>query len=141
MARPRVSAATRRLVFSRANHICEYCRGREDHGMDFFDVEHIIARAQGGSDNPENLALACGGCNGFKGAKLTSIDPETNSEASLFHPRQERWEDHFAWSDDQLQIVGLTPTGRATIALLQMNRIGLQNLRRALILMGLHPPT
>jgi hypothetical protein len=37
----------------------------------------------------------------------------------LFHPRRDRWSEHFAWND--LVLVGLTPIGRATVELLAMN--------------------
>ena len=37
----------------------------------------------------------------------------------LFNPRQQKWHDHFAVNG--ARIVGLTPTGRVTIALLQLN--------------------
>jgi len=39
-----------------------------------------------------------------------------------------------------LTLLGLTPTGRATIAALRLNREGVINLRRALKLEGKHPP-
>jgi hypothetical protein len=59
---------------------------------------------------------------------------------SLFHPREQRWDEHFAWNDDFTLMVGLTPMGRATIAALQLNRPGLVNLRRVLYAIGEHPP-
>jgi hypothetical protein len=58
----------------------------------------------------------------------------------LFHPREQRWEAHFAWNHDFTLILGVTPTGRATIAALQLNRPGLVNLRRVLYMVGEHPP-
>ncbi len=51
------------------------------------------------------------------------------------------WSDHFQWSDDDLQIIGITPTGRATVQLLKVNREGNINLRRLLKMAELHPPT
>jgi hypothetical protein len=60
---------------------------------------------------------------------------------SLYHPRQELWSEHFAWNDDFTVILGLTATGRATVETLQLNREGVVNLRRALYVMGEHPPT
>ncbi|HVG08313.1 MAG TPA: hypothetical protein VNM67_11445 [Thermoanaerobaculia bacterium] len=58
----------------------------------------------------------------------------------LFHPRRDRWNDHFIWSHDFTRVVGLTPEGRATVEALQLNRPGLVNLRRALFRCGEHPP-
>ncbi|GIL15393.1 MAG: hypothetical protein BroJett039_05660 [Chloroflexota bacterium] len=58
----------------------------------------------------------------------------------MYHPRQQRWRDHFAWSDDFTLIIGLTPIGRATIEALQMNRKPIINLRRVLYAMREHPP-
>jgi len=58
----------------------------------------------------------------------------------LYHPRRQKWTDHFAWSDDATLVIGLTPTGRATVEKLQLNRSGLVNLRRVLQAIGSHPP-
>jgi hypothetical protein len=38
---------------------------------------------------------------------------------TLYHPRRESWEDHFAL--EEFRLVGLTPTGRATVRVLAMN--------------------
>jgi len=58
----------------------------------------------------------------------------------LFHPREQSWDEHFAWNEDFTLILGLTPTGRATIEALHLNRSGLVNLRRVLYAIGEHPP-
>ena len=58
----------------------------------------------------------------------------------LFHPRRQRWRDHFAWDDTFTRIVGLTPAGRATVRELHLNRNGLVNLRRVLRMTSQHPP-
>lgn len=108
--------------------------------MQSFAVEHIIPLQAGGKNVLENLALACEGCNSHKHTKIQAIDPISGKFTSLFHPRQHRWLEHFRWSDDSTKIFGLTPTGRATIEALQMNRKGLVNLRRVLYAMGEHPP-
>lgn len=84
-----------------------------------FHVEHIISRQHGGSDNPDGLALACDRCNAYKGPNLTSIDPETSTVVALFSPREDVWSEHFAVRG--AHILGLTPTGRATGRLLNMN--------------------
>ncbi|HEY3227585.1 MAG TPA: hypothetical protein VGJ87_00105 [Roseiflexaceae bacterium] len=58
----------------------------------------------------------------------------------LFNPRAQRWDEHFAWSDDGTQILGLTAIGRATIVALQLNRPLLVSARRRWVLVGWHPP-
>lgn len=69
--------------------------------------------SRGGGSSLENLAFACSGCNGHKYNKVTAPDPVDGKEVSLFHPRQQRWSDHFGWNEDYTHIVGLTATGRA----------------------------
>jgi hypothetical protein len=109
--------------------------------MQPFSVEHIIPRQAGGETMLDNLALACQGCNGHKYVKIEGVDPISGELVSLFHPRRQCWRDHFAWNADFTLIIGLTPTGRATVETLQLNREGLVNLRRVLCAMGEHPPS
>lgn len=87
--------------------------------MAVLHVEHIIPSVHGGSDNIDNLALACIDCNLHKGTNLTGIDPETNELAPLFHPRKERWYEHFEWRG--IYLIGKTAVGRTTIRVLDMN--------------------
>ena len=58
----------------------------------------------------------------------------------LFHPRQQRWQDHFAWNEDFTLVIGITPVGRATVDTLHLNRVRLVNLRRILVASATHPP-
>lgn len=69
-------------------------------------------------------------CNLHKGPNLTSIDSLTGAVVLLFHPRRDDWHEHFHWSG--VEIVGITPTGRATVRLLQMNEPRRLRLRAAL---------
>ena len=96
--------------------------------------------AKGGATSLENLALACGGCNGYKYTKQSAIDPTSSESALLYHPRQDVWLEQFAWSEDGLELIGITPTGRATIEALNLNRAGVKNIRKLLIMANLHPP-
>jgi hypothetical protein len=64
--------------------------------------------------------LACYKCNGYKGSNVAALDPQTGDATKLFHPRQQRWDDHFEINPDAT-IRGLTPEGRTTIAVLRIN--------------------
>lgn len=105
-----------------------------------FSVEHILPRAKGGSSDLQNLALACQGCNNHKFTKTEGLDSVTEQLVPLFHPREQRWRDHFAWHEDYTIVLGITSTGRATVDELHLNRSGLLNLRRVLFASGEHPP-
>src|SRR5580765_8478149 len=82
-------------VRSRSGHRCEYCRLREEFSRLAFVVDHITARQHGGDDGLDNLALSCGFCNRHKGPNIAGIDPQTAVMSRLFHPRLDRWEEHF----------------------------------------------
>ena len=135
-----VAAALRRQIIELAEGRCEGCCCPQSHSPASFAVDHVVPRSLAGADEIENLALACFGCNGAKGNKVEGTDPATGATVSLFHPRQQLWRDHFSWSDDTLTIIGISPTGRATITALQLNREGAINLRDVLHARGLHPP-
>ncbi|WP_395094573.1 HNH endonuclease [Armatimonas sp.] len=132
--------ALRAQIIARAGNRCEYCRAPGYIGTQRLSIEHIRPRAAGGTDDPFNLAVACQGCNNHKYTKITVLDPLTGTRVALFHPRQQVWEEHFSWSEDALEVIGQTPTGRATVAALQLNREELVRFRRVLIPAGEHPP-
>ena len=132
--------ALRRAVAARAGHQCEYCGICEEFSTSPFCVEHILPQAAGGPTKLDNLALACGGCNAHKGDKTRALDPATGDSVALFHPRKEAWKIHFAWSENTLWVVGLTPVGRATVQALRLNRVPLVNLRKLLRTAHEHPP-
>ena len=140
MPRVRISANTQRAVIERAQGRCEYCQSRADYTTEPFAVEHIMPVSRGGTSALDNLAFSCSGCNGHKYNRTEAPDSTDRILVPLYNPRQQRWQDHFCWSDDHTQIIGLTPTGRATVEALQMNRIGLVNIRQVLYLIGKHPP-
>jgi len=124
-----MDARTREFVRRRAGDVCEYCRiPQEATPLIPFHVEHIVSKQHGGTDDPDDLALACDRCNAYKGPNLTSIDPDTGTVVGLFHPRQDIWSEHFVVRSGH--IVGLTPMGRTTVRLLNMNasrRVELRN--------------
>jgi 5-methylcytosine-specific restriction endonuclease McrA len=93
-----MEARTRAHVRERGGNVCEYCRlHQDDSPLAALHIEHIIPKVHGGSDDLDNLALACIDCNLHKGTNLTGIDPQTNRITELFHPRRHKWDDHFEW--------------------------------------------
>lgn len=115
-----MNAATRALVRQRADHRCEYCQiHQDDSPLAALHIEHIRPRKHGGGDDHSNLCLACIDCNLHKGSNLTGIDPDSDAMTPLFHPREQKWEDHFPW--DGIHIAGRTDIGRTTIRVLCMN--------------------
>lgn len=135
-----ITAKQRRLVHGRAADCCEYCKSQLRYSTDSFSVEHIVPRRRGGTDALSNLALACQGCNNRKYVGVEAVDPLTGQTVPLYHPRRQTWDAHFAWSADFLVICGLTPTGRATVEKLDLNREPVVNLRRLLRAAAEHPP-
>ena len=110
----------RAQVRERAANACEYCQLRqEDSPLAALHIEHITPRIHGGSDDIDNLALACIDCNLHKGTNLTGIDPETSLITELFHPRHHNWDDHFEWQG--INLLGKTAVGRTTVRVLNMN--------------------
>ena len=134
-----MKASIRRLVRARAGRRCEYCRLHEDDLPLFpFHIEHILPKKHGGTDNPKSLGWSCHYCNLAKSSNLSGRDVETGRIVVLFNPRRQRWRRHFAW--DGTRLVGLTPCGRATIAVMNINKSHRIELRELLMDAGLFPP-
>lgn len=140
MSKAHIPLATERIVRLRAQGQCEYCRCLSNFHSDPFAIEHILPEARGGTATEANLALSCPGSNSFNGRFLTGYDTVTEREQPLFHPRNQRWSDHFARSHNTTEMIGVSATARATINRLRLNRPGLVNLRTALRRFGVHPP-
>lgn len=119
---------------------CAYCRTAENLSVTTFEFEHILPLSAGGETSADNLCLSCPTCNRFKASRTVAPDSLTEQLVPLFHPVRDQWSDHFAWSDDATTIIGLTATGRATIALLRMNRPVITRLRRMWVSLLEHPP-
>ena len=140
MSEDKVTEEQRQTVAERAKGCCEYCQCQALFSPDSFSIEHIVPRSRAGASELSNLALSCQGCNNRKYTSVEAVDPVTGETVSLYHPRLQRWIDHFAWSPDFTLVLGLTPTGRATVEKLQLNRVSVVNLRRALRAVDKHPP-
>jgi 5-methylcytosine-specific restriction endonuclease McrA len=116
-----ISEEARRFVRQRANYLCEYCHSSERLSPSRFTMEHITPQSLGGSDDTDNLALACRRCNERRYNFTEALDPQTQHMAPLFNPRKRVWLEHFAWVREATVIQGLTSTGRATCECLDLN--------------------
>lgn len=109
------------VVARRAGNRCEYCLAPEAPFNFSHEVEHIVPKAEGGSDDDTNLALACRACNMHKSAFMLGFDETTLTSARLFNPRLDSWFEHFRIDLSQCEIIGLTEIGRATSKKLHIN--------------------
>ncbi len=140
-----ISKARYEIIRQRAKFRCEYCHYPELLSSAPLSIDHIQPQSLGGSDDPDNLALACRRCNERRYNFTSGIDPTTGIEVALFNPRQDQWSEHFMWSADGLEIIGVTPTGRTTCDRLDLNddrreEPFIKNARRQWSLARLHPP-
>jgi hypothetical protein len=126
------------LVWQRADHRCEYCQLPQAASVLTFQIDHIIALKHHGQTLENNLALTCAYCNSFKGPNIAGLDPDTGKLAALFHPRRDRWDRHFRWNGALL--IGRTPVGRVTVAVLEINLPERVEHRQSLIEEGGFPP-
>jgi hypothetical protein len=140
-----VPSTVQHAVRERAGGQCEYCHSPEWVCAARFTLDHLLPRSRGGTDDTHNLALACRRCNERRYTFTTGRDPATDLETPLFHPVQNVWAEHFAWTSDGQWIVGTTPIGRATVERLDLNDAyhdnGFIRVSRALWVQGgWHPP-
>jgi hypothetical protein len=140
MTRTYISKALREKVAAQARHRCGYCLTAEAIVGTPMELEHIIPQALGGVTEENNLWLACSLCNDHKNDRIADLDPLTGELVRLFNPRHQLWGEHFEWSPEGDYILGKTPTGRATVTALELNRPSLVTARRAWVSVGWHPP-
>lgn len=132
-----ISPFLRKFVVRRAVNRCEYCRLSQKGQEATFHVDHIVPVSSGGATVVENLALACVSCSLKKGAREFLVLKQTNERVRLFHPRNDKWSDHFEWRG--VIVKGKTLTGKATIDLLNLNRRLILAIRKEEILLKRHP--
>jgi hypothetical protein len=129
--------ALQELVWARAGGRCEYCQVPQQYDRLPYEIDHIIARKHGGRTRAGNLCLACFADNNHKGPNIAGRDPDTGKLTPLFNPRRHKWRRHFRW--DGPVLVGRTPVGRTTVAVLEMNRDYRVAFRQGLIDEGVFP--
>jgi hypothetical protein len=128
-------------ILREAKNRCGYCQTPQRLVPVPFEIEHIYPQAKGGASEEANLWLACPVCNSFKHAKTQALDPLTNSAREIFNPRQQVWNEHFAFSPDKTEIFGTTACGRATVIALKLNNTRAVKMRKLWVSVGWFPPT
>jgi len=118
-----ISHEIKQTIRGRAEYLCEYYHSPERLSANRFTVDHVIPKSLGGSDEIDNLALACRRCNERRYNFVAGIDPDTQEIVPLFSPRRQQWEEHFVWTDQGVVIEGITPIGRATCIRLDLNDV------------------
>lgn len=135
-----VSTQLRRRIRAHFRDHCAYCHTPEALTVVIFEIEHILPRSLGGATSFENLCLSCPTCNRYKSDRTFGAGDEETRMTSLFHPQRDAWNDHFSWSENATELIGLTLSGKVTIDTLRMNRPQLIRVRRLWVAMGEHPP-
>ena len=135
-----IPKALREKITTQAHHQCGYCLTSEAIVGTPMESDHIIPQSLGGLTEEDNLWLACSLCNDHKSDRIAALDPLTDEIVRLFDPRQQVWQEHFAWAAEGDRIVGLTPVGRATVVALNLNRPSLVKARQAWVAVGWYPP-
>lgn len=91
--RPRISRKQRIAIFEAARGECYLCGGKIKVG-DAWDVEHVLARELGGSDEPDNLRPAHAKCHRAKTAEDAALIAKSNrvrdKHRGFFKPKS-RW--------------------------------------------------
>jgi len=130
----------RDAVHERDGYMCAYYKTAAKVVADDMTIDHVVPESLGGPTKLDNLCMACWRCNLIKGQRIVGTDPESGEVVRFFHPVQERWAEHFAWKDGGITMEGLTPTRRATVDGLKLNRIALKESCELWIGAGWHPP-
>jgi len=135
-----IPTTLRQRTAEAAHFRCGYCLTSQHIVGPLLEIDHIIPQARGGTDDEDNLFLACPMCNSHKADQVEAVDPESGMTVLLFNPRVEQWNDHFEWTEEGTVIRGKTPKGRATVAMLNVNHPDIVSARRLWVIAGWHPP-
>ena len=135
-----ISVDLKARIRQQAKNRCGYCLSAQQYVWGTLEIEHIIPKAAGGSSHEENLWMACRPCNSHKADRTYGLDPLTDRTVALYHPRRQKWPEHFFWSDEGTHIIGLTPCGRATASTLKLNNPFAVAVRHSWVSVGWHPP-
>jgi hypothetical protein len=123
-----------------SKNCCGYCLLPQEILMGKLEIEHILPVSQDGTDDLENLCLACRECNSYKSSKVFGFDFESKRKIKLFNPQTQNWKRHFTFSENKTIIIGKTACGRATIEAIKMNNEQAVKARMLWVEVGWYPP-
>lgn len=135
-----ISLRLDKVIRAAAKNRCGYCRLPQYLNPSRLEIEHLLPKAAGGTDDEENLWLACRDCNLHKSSKTHAVDPQTGENSRLFNPRIDDWPEHFEFTDGGTRIKGITSCGRATTEALFLNNDHSVSVRRLWVSVGWYPP-
>jgi hypothetical protein len=95
-----IPVVLRQQIAETARFRCSYCLTSQHVIGPLLEIDHIVPQARGGTDDEENLFLACPMCNSHKADRMEAIDPESETAVLLFNPRMEDWNIHFEWIEE-----------------------------------------
>ena len=127
----------RQQVYERAAGCCEYCQTCEANTGQTMQVDHIDPH---GSDDLENLCLSCWSCNNYKRRATHVLIHRPRRRSLCFIPAHSSGTSILNGWRNSPRIRGRTPTGRATIVRLKMNRPVIVVARQRWVEGGYHPP-
>jgi HNH endonuclease len=136
----KISRLLQEKIRFQAKNRCGYCWLPQNLNPTLLEIEHLQPIANGGTDEEENLWLACRECNSHKSAKTHGFDEKSGKRIKLFNPRKQNWNRHFKFSEDKTEIIGKTACGRATVEALKLNNEILVSVRRLWVEFDLFPP-
>jgi hypothetical protein len=140
MSQTHIPRELRERVAAPARYRCGYCLTAQAIVGTPLEIDHLIPECLGGLTVESNLWLACSLCNDIKNNRISGLDPLSGELVRLFNPREQLWHTHFRWTEAGDQIIGLTPTGRATVVTLNLNRPTPVKARQLWVSVGWHPP-
>ncbi len=136
----RISRKLQAKIRRDAKNRCGYCLLPQAILMGKLEIEHLLPLAEGGTDDEENLWLACRDCNSYKSFKVFVVDEETKQKVKLYNPRLQNWHEHFYFNENKTEIFGKTACGRATVTTLRMNAEQAVKARMLWVAAGWYPP-
>ena len=139
MARKPRKLDPRETVELRAGRRCEYCRAPQPATGICYHLEHVFPESLGGTDDVDNLALACPTCNYYKSNHLLGLNEEGLAGQPLFNPRKDQWDENFEFDRAKLKLKGKTAVGKGTINRLRMNDPMQIEARTLWVELGLYP--